>query len=86
MFADETGRRVTLGWDASSSASVDGYTIHFGSSSGNYSETIFVGNQTSYTLTGLEAGRTYYIAITSRAAGGTSESAFSDEIVVNIPE
>ncbi len=81
-----SGSKITLGWDASSSASVDGYTIHYGSSSGNYSETIFVGNQTSYTLTGLEAGRTYYIAITSRAAGGTSESAFSDEIVVNIPE
>lgn len=81
-----SGSKITLGWDASSSASVDGYTIHYGSSSGNYSETIFVGNQTSYTLTGLEAGRTYYIAITSRASGGASESAFSDEIVVDIPE
>jgi hypothetical protein len=86
IFADGPGREVKLGWDASTSPNVTGYTIHYGSSSGNYSDDVFVGNETSYTLTGLEGGQTYYIAITSRVAGGKGESDFSDEIVVSIPE
>ena len=86
IFADTPGREVRIGWDASTSPNVGGYTVHYGTSSGNYSDEVFVGDETSYTLTGLEGGRTYYIAVTSRVAGGKGESDFSDEIVVTIPE
>ncbi len=85
-FGDGTSRDITLTWDASTSPNVGGYRIHYGPSSGNYPNKVFVGNQTSYTLSGLDGGRTYYIAVTALEANGTGESDFSDEIVVKIPE
>ncbi len=85
-FGDGIGRDITLTWSASSSPNVAGYSVHYGLSSGNYPNKVFVGNQTSYTLSGLDGGRTYYIAVTALEANGTGESDFSDEIVVKIPE
>ncbi len=85
-FGGGASRDITLTWDASTSPNVDGYRIHYGQSSGNYPNKVLVGNQTSYTLSGLDGGRIYYIAVTALEANGTGESDFSDEIVVKIPE
>lgn len=85
-FGDEIGRDITLAWSASTSPNVGGYSVQYGLSSGNYPNKVFVGNQTSYTLSGLDRGRTYYIAVTALEADGAGESDFSDEIVVKIPE
>ena len=85
-LGDGIGRDVTLTWNASTSPNVGGYSVHYGLSSGNYPNKVFVGNQTSYTLSGLDGGRTYYIAVTALEANGRGESDFSDEIVVKVPE
>ena len=76
---------VTLAWDASTSSNVGGYTVHYGLSSGIYPNKVFVGNQTSYMLSSLDSGKTYYIAVTALDANGMGESDFSDEIEVEIP-
>jgi TRAP transporter TAXI family solute receptor len=81
-----SGHEITFAWNASASPNVGSYSVHYGLSSGNYPNKVFVGNQTNYTLSGLGGGRTYYIAVTALEANGTGESDFSDEIVVKIPE
>ena len=85
-FGGGTSRDITFAWNASTSPNVSGYIVHYGLSSGIYPNKVFVGNQTSYTLSGLDGGRTYYIAVTALEANGTGESDFSDEVVVEIPE
>ncbi len=76
---------VTLAWDASTSSNVGGYRVHYGLSSGIYPNKFFVGSQTSYTLSGLDSGKTYYIVVTAHEAIGFDESVFSNEVSGKIP-
>lgn len=85
LSGGETGRDITLTWDASTSPNVGGYRIHYGPSSENYPHEVLVGNQTRFTLSGLDSGRTYYISVTAVDANSTRESDFSNEIVVTTP-
>jgi hypothetical protein len=61
----------------------DGFKIHYGMESGNYSEHINVDGITSYTLTDLEPG-IYYVAITAFNEHG--ESDFSQEKTFTIED
>ncbi len=71
---------VTLKWDKSGDRRVKGYRLHCGLSSGrNYSRLIDVGNVTTYTLTNLVPGETYYCIVTAYNAAG-KESGPSNEI------
>ena len=61
----------------------NGYKVHYGTSSrnyGNYQYTADVNNNTSCTISGLEEGKTYYIAVT--AYNSIFESDYSKELVV----
>ena len=73
---------ASLSWSASSSASTAGYRLYYGLASGVYTQPlgqgVQVGNVTTYALTGLTAGRTYYFAVTSVDAAG-NESSYSNE-------
>lgn len=82
--AINTGESVTLTWDASPDASVIGYNIYYGGSSGVYTNEINVGNVTSATIYGLVAGVTYYFTATAYYGDGT-ESVFSNEISRTVP-
>lgn len=73
VFAGE----IKLAWDASPEP-VSGYRLYYGLSSGNYTENIDVGKVTTYTLTGLQDGQTYYIATT--AYNDLGESDYSNEV------
>ncbi len=73
--------QVSLAWDPNREESISGYKIYYGSSSGDYGSSIDVGNRTNYTITGLENGRIYYIAITAYNNIG-SESTYSEEIAL----
>jgi fibronectin type 3 domain-containing protein len=69
---------VSLAWDASVTATVTGYKVYFGNESRTYQRPIIIGNQTMYTVTGLQDG-TWYFAVTAFDAYG-NESGFSNEV------
>ncbi len=68
---------VTLGWDAA--AGVSGYKLYRGTASGSYTTSVNVGNQTSYTLSDLASGTTYYFAVTAYDSS-QEESGYSNEV------
>lgn len=76
---------INLAWDAPVGANVGGYNVYFGLSSRSYSNKVSIGNRTSYTLSGLESGKTYYIAVTAQRGTSSIESNFSNEVSVRIP-
>ena len=78
--------QVTLSWtpptqnsDGSPLTDLAGYNVYYGTSSGNYTSTINVGNVTTYTFTTLAAG-TYYLAVTAYDTSG-NQSVYSGEVV-----
>ena len=77
------GAAVGLAWDANTESDLAGYKVYYGTTSGNYSQSIDVGNTTEYTLTGLAENVTYYIAVTAYDLGN-NESAYSVELVHTI--
>lgn len=74
---------ITLAWEANEEQHLAGYIIYYGTTSGNYSANIDVGNATRYTLTDLQEGVTYYLAATAYSAEG-HESSYSEELLVTI--
>lgn len=68
---------VTLSWNASASE-VQGYRIYYGTTHGNYTDSVNVGNVTQYKLSGLQANVTYYFV--TRAYNGGAESGNSNEV------
>jgi hypothetical protein len=72
--------QATLAWDPPDIATdVTGYMIHYGTAAGAYSQGIDVGNMTSYTVSNLIEGKTYYFAVTAYNAGGY-QSIYSNEV------
>jgi hypothetical protein len=71
---------VTVAWDPNPEPAVRGYVIYYGTSSGNYTQSIDVGNATSCAISGLQAGANYYLAVTAYDES-RNESGFSNEIV-----
>jgi fibronectin type 3 domain-containing protein len=75
-----TSSTVTLRWDKSPGRSVKGYRLHYGTTSGrSYSKIIDVGKVTTYTISNLNAGKTYYVVVTAYNAAG-KESPPSNQI------
>src|SRR4051812_4748845 len=78
--AEPISRTVTLTWDASPSADVVGYRVHYGTHSGAYSNLLDVGSTTATDIANLIDGTTYFFAITAYNAAN-EESVPSDEFV-----
>jgi fibronectin type 3 domain-containing protein len=74
-----TSSTVALAWDRSPSRGVKGYRLHYGTASRGYSSIIDVGNVTTYKISNLTAGKTYYVVVTSYDKAGR-ESPVSNEI------
>ncbi len=81
LLATQTAHsaQVTLEWDPIATEGVTGYKLYYGTTSGNYEFTADVGNQTSYTLTGLDDSGSYYFVATAYDANG-AESCYSNEV------
>ena len=84
-------QQVQLAWDApvqtngSPVPNLAGYKLYYGSQSGQYPTMIQVGLKTTYTVTNLSAGQTYYFAAKAYDTQGL-ESAFSNEVSVTLPK
>jgi len=75
---------VTLGWDPNMEPDLAGYKVYYGSSSRGYEFSIDVDNTTTFTVSTLENGRTYYFAATAYDTSDY-ESEYSNEVVYNTP-
>jgi len=75
--------QVTLAWDKSPESNIDGYRVHYGTSSGYYEQNVDVGNHTSCTISGLEEGTSYYFAATAYNTNNV-ESSLSEELAHTI--
>ncbi len=74
---------LNLAWNAVSGTNVTGYKVYVGTQSEQYTATYATGGGTTFPLTGLEFGRTYYLAVS--AVGDTGvESSLSVELIVTI--
>jgi hypothetical protein len=71
--------QVILAWDANTEPELAGYKIHYGTASGSYTVHIDVNNVTTYVVTGLTAGQTYYFAATAYDSFG-NESDYSNSV------
>jgi hypothetical protein len=77
---DGCAAEVTLAWDPNPEASIQGYKVYYGKTSGSYTNIFDAGDRTGCVITGLDPGVTYYFACTAYSATG-DESNFSGEVV-----
>ncbi len=75
---------VLLTWQENTENDLAGYKLYYGLTSRSYGASVDVGAQPLYLLTGLEDGRTYYIAVTAYDTSG-NESAYSSELIWSTP-
>jgi hypothetical protein len=72
--------QVTLTWNPNPETNLAGYRVYVGTSSGVYTTlNVDVSNVTSYTVTGLAPGHTYYFAVSAYDLNGL-ESGLSNEV------
>jgi hypothetical protein len=83
-LAAHAEQSVTLAWDPSPDPEVTGAIVYYGNASRNYPYHTNVGNVTRATVNGLEAGLTYYFAVTATNSAGL-ESDYSNEVSTSIP-
>jgi uncharacterized repeat protein (TIGR02543 family) len=76
--------QITLAWDPNTEIDVAGYKLYYGNASHNYTSIVNVGNQTSYTISGLEDGKTYFFSLTAYSTSYV-ESNFSEELPYTTP-
>src|SRR5262245_20941962 len=81
---------VRLTWDAPGSADgmpqeVAGYNIYYGLARQRYDFVLDVGDQTTYTLSGLRGGQQYYLSVVAYDYS-LNESPLSEEVMVLTPD
>lgn len=82
--AEAVAGEITLIWDPNSESDLAGYKVYFGTTSRTYGAPIILGKVTTYTVTGLTPGVTYYFAVTAYNTAGL-ESGYSNEVSATIP-
>ncbi|ESS72438.1 PKD domain-containing protein [Methyloglobulus morosus KoM1] len=75
---------LNLAWDASTSSGVGGYKLYYGQASKSYTSSVDVGNTTTYQLTGLTTGSTYFFALKAYNIARSIESSYSNEASATI--
>lgn len=76
--------QATLAWSGTTDQNVAGYKLYYSNSSGTYSQSVDVGNTTSYTIKNLTDGKTYYFAAAAYDVSG-NQSDYSNEVSKSIP-
>jgi hypothetical protein len=70
---------ASLSWDPDSSTNLAGYKVYMGTASGAYGTSFNVGNVTSYSVSNLPLGTTYFFVVTAYNTSGV-ESLPSNEV------
>ena len=78
-----TSTTASLSWSAVTNTDLAGYKVYVGTGSGVYGPPINVGNVTSYVVSNLIVGNTYYFAVTDYNTSGV-ESTPSNEVSKSI--
>jgi trimeric autotransporter adhesin len=76
--------QVTLAWDPNSEPDLAGYKLYQGTAAGTYGAPVTVGNVTTYTVSGLADGQSFFFAITAYDTVG-NESGYSNEVAYATP-
>lgn len=80
---------ATLSWtapaqnnDGTTPVDLAGFKVHYGTSTGNYTHTINIARPaaTSYTVTGLPLGATYYFVVTAYNSAGAESAPSGEEL------
>lgn len=74
-----SGGTINLAWDSNTEAKLAGYKIYYGTATGTYDDSIDVGNVSTFDLTGLTKGQTYFIVVTAYDTS-KHESGYSNEV------
>ncbi|MGD9081295.1 MAG: fibronectin type III domain-containing protein [Desulfobacterales bacterium] len=75
---------VGLEWDPNTEPELAGYKVYWGTSSGNYTSNMDVGNTTTCTISELDEGKTYYFVVTAYD-DNNNESGYSNQISYTVP-
>ena len=78
-----SGTKASLTWSPVTGTNLAGYKVYMGTASGRYGTPLDVGNVTSYTVSNLAAGTTYFFVVSSYSSSG-SESSYSNEVSKSI--
>ena len=74
---------INLSWDAVTAANLAGYRVYYGTTPGAYLQSagqgLDAGNITAYTVSGLNRGSRYYLAVKAYDAAN-AESPYSNEV------
>jgi hypothetical protein len=65
-----SAQTATVAWDPNPESDIGGYVVGYGTQSRVYSQTVDAGRRTSWTLSGLTAGRRYYFAVRAYNTAG----------------
>jgi len=84
IATDAFASQATLAWNPNSESNLAGYRIHYGTASSSYTVHLDVHNVTTYTVTGLTAGQTYYFAASAYNTSG-NESGYSNPVSYTVP-
>ncbi len=74
-----TGKRISASWNSNAESDISYYTLHYGTETGIYDFNINTGKTTSWTVTNLIDGLTYYFAVTATNTSSKT-SGFSNEL------
>jgi hypothetical protein len=71
---------VSLAWDPVNDPGLQGYRVYYGTSPGNYTQNVDVGNTTTHTVSGLSDCTTWYFGIKAYDTAGNESANYSNEV------
>ena len=75
---------LSLSWNANTEADLAGYMVYYGNTSGSYTSSADAGNVTSYDISNVTNGKTYYVSLRAYDTSG-NKSASSQEVSAYVP-